>query len=216
MNKILAVDLCNTLYKSNTTQDFFEFSFKDNEEYKKLKSKNKNFNFKVVNKLSNKILKNDMSKKLITTALKDLESKEINSLADRFVEEFLETKKIIKAQEIIKEYKEKGYHIVMISASYDFIAEAVARKLDINEVIASTADIIEGKFTGKVKEDILYTKFSKFTDKFKGYNDLIMITDNETDYDFVKKTTKSYIVIHKNNKAFWEQRKNERLIFIEE
>lgn len=216
MNKILAVDLCNTLYKSNTTQDFFEFSFRDNEEYKKLKSKNKNFNFKVVNKLSNKILKNDMSKKLITTALKNLESKEINSLADRFVEEFLETKKIIKAQEIIKEYKEKGYYIVMISASYDFIAEAVARKLDINEVIASTADIIEGKFTGKVKEDILYTKFSKFTDKFKGYDDLIMITDNETDYDFVKNTTKSYIVIHKNNKVFWEQRKNERLIFIEE
>ena len=66
MKKILAVDLCNTLYKSNTTQDFFEYSFKNLDDYKTLKARNKNINFKVINKLSNKILKNDMSKKLIT------------------------------------------------------------------------------------------------------------------------------------------------------
>ena len=45
MRKILAVDLCNTLYKSNTTQDFFEYSFKDLDDYKILKARNKNINF---------------------------------------------------------------------------------------------------------------------------------------------------------------------------
>lgn len=216
MKKILAVDLCNTLYKSNTTQDFFEYSFKDFDDYKALKAKNKNINFKVINKLSNKILKNDMSKKLITNVLKDRDVEEINNLVEKFIDNFLEEKKISKAQEIIRDYKEKGYYIIMISASYDFIAKAVAKRLNIDEVIASSAYVENNKFTGRVKEDILYTKFAKFLDKFKDYDDLVMITDNETDYDFVKNTTKSFIVIHEKNKRFWEDRKSERLIFIEE
>ena len=79
MDKILVVDLCNTLYKSNTTQDFFSYIFKTDEKYKSIKRKNSNIGFKVINKLSNKILKYDMSRALITQMLKGKTSIEIEN-----------------------------------------------------------------------------------------------------------------------------------------
>lgn len=216
MDKILAVDLCNTLYKSNTTQDFFEFTFKEKDSYKKFKSKNDAFSFRILNKLSNKYLKKDISKKIITKLLEGMDKEDINNAVKKFIDDFLADKRIVKAEELIKEYKDKGYYVVMISASYDFIADEIARRLSVDKVIASTAEIINNKFTGIVKEDILYNKLDKFNKEFKDYSDLIMITDNETDYDFVKNTSKSYIIIHNKNKEFWIKRKNERLTFIEE
>lgn len=216
MEKILAVDLCDTLYHSNTTQDFFNYSFGKDENYLSLRKKNSSFIFKVINKLSNNIFKYDMSRVLITKILKDKGDLEIEGLVDNFIDEFLSEKKIWEIHEIIESYKTKGYKIIIISASYGFIAKRVAAKLGIDGYIASEAEIVNSKFTGKVKEDILYTKFSKFRDKFSSYDELVMITDNETDYSFVKQTLKSYIVINKRNKAFWNQRKEEKFVFVED
>ncbi|WP_066875152.1 HAD family hydrolase [Clostridium mediterraneense] len=216
MEKILAVDLCNTLYDSNTTQDFLNYSFAEDKKYLNIKRKNSSFMFKVINKFSNKLFKYDMSRALITQILKDKTDKEIRDLVDRFIDDFLSEKKIEKTHSIIEEYKKKGYKVIMISASYGFIAERIAEKLDIDGVISSKAELVDNKFTGKVEEDILYTKFLKFKNQFSKYNELVMITDNETDYSFVKETKKSYIVINKHNKAFWEQRKEEKFIFLED
>lgn len=216
MDKILAVDLCNTLYKSNTTQDFFSYVFAKDDVYEKLKRKNSNFNFKVLNKLSNKLLKYDMSRALITQILKGKTSEEIDNLVDGFIDGFLEERKISEVHKIIAEYKENGYKVVIISASYGFIAKRIVERLGIDAYISSEAEILDGIYTGKVSKDILYTKFSEFSSQYSVYEDLVMITDNTTDYEFVKKTKKSYIVINKENKAFWNSRKEEKFIFVEE
>lgn len=216
MENILAVDLCDTLYRSNTTHDFLNYSFGNDENYLSLKRKNSSFMFKVINKLSNNIFKYDMSRVLITKILKDRSKAEIEKLVDDFIENFLSEKKIESIHKIIDTYKTDGYKVIIISASYGFIAKRIAIRLGIDECITSEAEIIDSKFTGKVKEDILYTKFSKFKNKFSSYDNLVMITDNETDYSFVKETAKSYIVINKRNKLFWEQRKEEKFIFMED
>ncbi|WP_297521426.1 haloacid dehalogenase-like hydrolase [uncultured Clostridium sp.] len=216
MDKILAVDLCNTLYKSNTTQDFFSYVFAKDDVYKKLKRKNSNFGFKVVNKLSNKIFKYDMSRALITKILKGKSSKEIDNLVDGFIDDFLEERKISEVHKIITEYKENSYKVVIISASYGFIAKRIVERLGINAYISSEAEVLDGIYTGRVSKDILYTKFNEFSSLYATYEDLVMITDNITDYEFVKKTKNSYIVINKENKAFWSGKKEEKFIFVEE
>lgn len=216
MQKILVVDLCDTLYTSNTTQDFFNYTFANDEVYLKLKNKNKSFSFKVMNKLSNKVFKYDLSRALTTKILRDKESSKIDELVSKFLEGFLESKKINKVHEIIEEYKKNGYKIIMVSASYDFIGKCVAKKIGIDDVIASRAEVLDNKYTGRVAEDILHTKLSKFKEKFPSYEDLVMITDNTTDYEFVKETSKSYIVINKRNEEFWRSRKEDKFIFVEE
>ena len=216
MDKILVVDLCNTLYKSNTTQDFFSYVFKVDEKYKTIKRKNSNIGFKVMNKLSNKILKYDMSRALITKILKSKTSVEIENLVSNFIDEFLEKKKIEKVHQLISDYKNQGYKVIIMSASYGFIVKEIAKNLDIDGYISSEAEVINGIFTGKVSSDILYTKFRVFKKKYLNYEDLVMITDNETDYDFAKQTKKSYIVINNHNKKFWEKKKEDKFIFMEE
>lgn len=216
MEKVLAVDLCDTLYKSNTTQDFFNYVFAKDDVYKKLKRKNSSLSFKVVNKVSNKFFKRDMSRILMTKILNKKSLEEINSLVEAFIINYLEPLKIEKVHKIISEYKEQGYKVVIISASYDFIAKGVAMKLGFADYITSKAEVLENEFTGRVASDILYTKFDVFTEKYDINDNLVMITDNITDYDFVKRIKKSYIVINSRNKAFWTQRKEDRFIFVED
>ncbi|MGL4990793.1 MAG: HAD family hydrolase [Sarcina sp.] len=216
MDKILVVDLCNTIYDSNTTLDFFNYVFSNDIYYKNLRKKNKKFSFKVINKISNKLLRYDMSRALITKILKDKTKDEIDMLALDFTDNFLKDKKIEKVHNLIESYKEKGYKVVIISASYDFIVKAVAKRLNIDSYIASEAELFNDKYTGKVKRDILHKKLEIFSDKYSSCNEIIMITDNETDYNFVKSTNKSYIVINNHNKDFWKQRKNEKIIFLED
>ena len=216
MEKILAVDLCDTLYKSNTTQDFFNYVFAKDDLYKKLKRKNSSFSFKVVNKLSNKILKKDKSRIVMTKILSGKSLGEIESLVDSFIIDYLEPLKIEKVHKIISEYKMKGYKVIIISASYDFIAKGIVKRLGFDGYITSEAEVLENKYTGKVSRDILYTKFNVFKNKYTVNDNLIMITDNTTDYDFVRETKKSYIVINNRNKNFWNQHKEEKFIFVEE
>ena len=216
MEKILAVDLCDTLYKSNTTQDFFNYVFAKDDLYKKLKRKNSSFSFKVVNKLSNKILKKDKSRIVMTKILSGKSLGEIESLVDSFIIDYLEPLKIEKVHKIISEYKMKGYKVIIISASYDFIAKGIVKRLGFDGYITSEAEVLENKYTGKVSRDILYTKFNVFKNKYTVNDNLVMITDNITDYDFVRETKKSYIVINNRNKNFWNQHKEEKFIFVEE
>ena len=215
MEKILAVDLCDTLYKSNTTQDFFNYVFAKDDLYKKLKRKNSSFSFKVVNKLSNKILKKDKSRILMTKILSGKSLGEIESLVDSFITDYLEPLKIEKVHKIISEYKTQGYKVIIISASYDFIAKGIVKRLEFDDYITSEAEVLENKYTGKVSRDILYTKFNVFKNKYTVNDNLMMITDNTTDYDFVRETKKSYIVINNRNKNFWNQHKEEKFIFVE-
>ena len=216
MDKILVVDLCDTLYKSNTTQDFFDFIFKDDVTYKRLKKTNSSLIFKIVNKLSNKFLKIDMSRILMTKVLKDKSTVEIQDLVIKFIDEFLEVRKIKKVHEVIKGYKDDGYKVIIISASYDFIVKQIVSRLGFDSYIASQADVLDGKYTGKVSKDLLYTKFNSFNGLYPNHKSLVMITDNTTDYDFVKKTKKSYIVINSRNKEFWSKKKTNKLVFMED
>ena len=157
-----------------------------------------------------------MSRVLITKILKDKTLEEIEKLVIRFIEDYLEPLKIIKVHKIVEKYKKRGYKIIIVTASYDFIAEKIAFKLGYDDYIASKAKVSNGYFTGKVSSDILYTKFNVFKEKYSCNSDLVMITDNTTDYEFAKKTQKSYIVLNKYNKDFWKRKKENKFIFLEE
>ena len=215
MDKILVVDLCDTLYKSNTTQDFFEYVFMNDYNYKLIKRKKSSFRFKVINKLSNKFFKYDMSRVILTKILNGKSCEEIGMLVKKFIENDLNNKVIKQTHKLIGTYKKEGFKIIIVSASYGFIVKEIVRKLNIDGWISSEAEFIDNKFTGKVKSDILHTKFLRFSEKFKDYDELVMITDNETDYEFVRKTKKAYIVINDKNRNFWLKRKEEKFILLE-
>lgn len=65
-------------------------------------------------------------------------------------------KKVIRAQmrpkgfETIQKHKDLGHEIVGITATSDFITAPIFRAFGVTEIIATNAEVVEGKYTGKV------------------------------------------------------------------
>ncbi len=67
-------------------------------------------------------------------------------------EEYLRTKLApfltVKGQAKIRHHREQGEHIIIITATVDFIAEPVADYFKADTLIASRAEMIDGRYTG--------------------------------------------------------------------
>ncbi|TYR72623.1 HAD-IB family phosphatase [Rossellomorea vietnamensis] len=213
--KIAIIDLCDTLYRSNTTFDFLHFYFKENERYIKLRKLKGLILYKILNKILFKLFNVDLTKILFTKLLKGIPVKNIDEEIENFYSKFLTKRKIEETHKIANIYKEKGYHIILLSASYDFIVHKVAKEIGVNEYIATSLERRGEFYTGEIKEDILKTKHKKFIDKGLNYKELVVITDNETDINLTKLASFSYIIINEKNKRFWLKNKPFKYDFIE-
>jgi HAD superfamily hydrolase (TIGR01490 family) len=48
-------------------------------------------------------------------------------------------------------HRGQGHELVLITAANHFLAEAIAKKLQLQNIICTQAEIKQGKFTGKIK-----------------------------------------------------------------
>lgn len=55
------------------------------------------------------------------------------------------------ARALIEQHKQQGDTLLIISATNDFITTPIAEKLGIDNLIATQAEMIDGRYTGKVK-----------------------------------------------------------------
>ena len=73
-------------------------------------------------------------------------------------------KKVIRAQmrpegfAAIRRHQEAGHQLVGITATSDFITAPIFREFGITEIIATNAEIVDGKYTGKVINTPCYQK----------------------------------------------------------
>ena len=56
----------------------------------------------------------------------------------------------------IQRHKDAGHEIVGITATSDFITAPIFREFGITEIIATNAEVIDGKYTGKVTNIACY------------------------------------------------------------
>jgi HAD superfamily hydrolase (TIGR01490 family) len=52
-------------------------------------------------------------------------------------------------REVLKQHKEKGADVVILSAALEMICEPIARHLEMDDIICSKLEIIDGKYTGR-------------------------------------------------------------------
>lgn len=73
-------------------------------------------------------------------------------------------KKVIRPQmrpegfKAIERHRVAGHELVGITATSDFITAPIFREFDITEIIATNAEIVDGKYTGKVINTACYQK----------------------------------------------------------
>ncbi|MGL4934737.1 MAG: HAD-IB family phosphatase [Cetobacterium sp.] len=215
MNKILIVDICDTLYNSNTTFDFLNFYYSDNPNYKRLNKLRKNIFVKGFNKVFYKVLKKDLVRIIFTFFLKNEKVKDIEIAVENFYNNFLKSREKEISLNLLKKYKLEGYDLVIISGTYQFIAKKIGKKLKITKVYGTLLEEKKGKYSGRLKLDMLIYK-EKIIREILNENSnsiLHLLTDNITDYNLVKYTEKANIVITDYNKNFWISKKEVKKIY---
>jgi HAD superfamily hydrolase (TIGR01490 family) len=85
-------------------------------------------------------------------ALSPLAGVDVATAADwhqRFMQEKILPMLLPRAQELLQLHRDRGDHLLIITATNRFITEPIARSMGINDLIASDVEIIDGRYTGQ-------------------------------------------------------------------
>lgn len=209
MKKIVVFDVCDTLYSVNTTFSFLDFFFFKNQKYLVFRKISKLFPFKLINYFTIKLLGKDIIKIFATFFLKNFKEDQIKSYAKLFVNTVLSEKINNDIFSKLKYFQNKGYYIILMSGSYDFIIEEVANYFDVNDFFASKLKISNKVFLGKFDKDILMNKYNLFKQNYKYFDKLIVVSNNKSDLKLMNSADQAYAVCNKKSDIkFWNSYNN--------
>ena len=185
------VDVCWTLFYSNTTFDFLDFAVKD-ERYIRLRQIGKSWLGRKMNLLAYKLTHVDKERARCLQYLKGKSQTELQALAEQFYQEYLLPRRIEPVWQELD-----GKRLVIVSGTLDIIAQTVARHLGAEAYHATEMVYHDNLFTGMFR-DFLLGK----ADVLPQYSDFDIITDNLTDIDLVRHARNATIITY-NNKRRW-------------
>jgi len=74
----------------------------------------------------------------------------LHALRAKFVTEIILPLITKKSRELLKEHREKGDYLLIITATNLFVTEPIAKELGVDDIIATEPEMINGLYTGKV------------------------------------------------------------------
>ncbi len=89
----------------------------------------------------------------LTFSLKPLANnslKDLHHWREQFIEEVIRPILLAPAQELIKQHKQRGNVILVITATNSFVTEPIVKLYGIDNLIATTPEFIDNQYTGKV------------------------------------------------------------------
>lgn len=194
-NKIF--DICDTLYRSNTTMDFCEYRTAGFQ--KRILKFSKTFLGKVINKFLINLFNYDWIRSIHIKTLKNIEISIIERDADYFVDNYLNNKKIEEVHKYLETFNKN--EVILVSATIDPVAKAISKSLGNIKYLSTTLNYKDNVCTGTIKEDLLGNKQKYFESK----NIDFIITDNKSDLKQCKLSNKIIIVSKKKNIEFWKK-----------
>lgn len=201
--KIAAFDVCGTIYKSNTTFDFLKYYFQDNEKYTIFSRFINTLPVILINKAFILLFKIDFVRFLATSFLKGERLYKLESAGKDFVANYLKDRFISPIIQLLRKYKDKGYRIVLISGSYDFIVKYAAEEVGADAYFASVLSEKNGVIKGTYKEDLLNKKKGYIFSQYGNIEELVFVTDNRSDLDLIELADTAYIVTPQKKIGFW-------------
>ena len=82
---------------------------------------------------------------------------------------------------MIRNYKNQGYKIVLMSGSYTFVIEEVAKYFNADYFFASKLIVINEHYTGKYDNDMIFTKYEILKREFNQIDKLVVVSNNKSD-----------------------------------
>lgn len=84
---------------------------------------------------------------LSITAGKTVE--ELKPLHQQFMADYIQPMQLPAAHELLKQHRDKGHYLLIITATNSFVTHPIAKALGVDDILASDAEIIDGRYTGK-------------------------------------------------------------------
>jgi HAD superfamily hydrolase (TIGR01490 family) len=74
---------------------------------------------------------------------------ELASLHTEFMRDFIEPMMLPKAQALLQQHRAQGDYLLIITATNSFVTHPIAKRLGVDDILASDAEILNGRYTGK-------------------------------------------------------------------
>ncbi len=75
---------------------------------------------------------------------------DIDALMPRFVEHYITPRIYPEARQLLAEYQQQGVRVLIISATCEFIVNAIAKKLAVSDVLAIQLQTLDNRYSGNV------------------------------------------------------------------
>ena len=130
-SRLVIFDICGTLFFSNTSFDFLDLIVQA-KSYSLFRKVSKTISARIINKVSVLLLKKDLIRSIAVLCIKGMSKAELQDKADIFYNQYLLPLKIDNSFDKIEFYrKDSNTTIILASATFDFIADVVANRLEI-------------------------------------------------------------------------------------
>lgn len=201
---VLIIDICGTLYKSNTTFDFIKYHFGDSAQFKMINNFRRNRFVCNLNYMWFKLTGDDVMRRRLIKILKGESKDKLVSMAKDFYENYLLSHRNSQCFDIIEKYRNNGARLVLVSATLDIIAKTIAEYENVPEWVASNLSFDNDRCEGKIKNDLLKGKL-EYTLRLTDNTHFDVITDNYSDGDIIKASSHSYLVQYSNKLNKWNR-----------
>ncbi len=74
---------------------------------------------------------------------------ELEPLHNAFMSDVIAPMWLPKAEALLQQHRDAGDYLLIITATNDFITRPIAKKLGVDDILASDAEIVEGRYTGE-------------------------------------------------------------------
>jgi HAD superfamily hydrolase (TIGR01490 family) len=75
---------------------------------------------------------------------------ELNDMRQNFIDDFIAPKVLSKALALVEKHRSQEDHLMIITATNQFITEPIAALFDISTLIAPVLEICDGRYTGQI------------------------------------------------------------------
>lgn len=196
MDNVVLIDICGTLFNSNTTFDFLD-CYIHNSSYRRFRRVMKSPLWRYFNSAVYRIFSLDMSRRIALSHLAGYSRHQLDDMAEAFYRDYLLPRKIQPVWQLMESYGNAGTEIVLVSGTIDPVARAVARHIGVERYVSSklrydTSDICKGRLA----DDVLRTKHRKLADMHIVPPYEHVVTDNPKDVQLVQDARQTTIVVH--------------------
>jgi len=76
---------------------------------------------------------------------------ELAELHKRFMQQVIASMQLAKAQALLQQHRDAGDRLLIITSTNRFIVEPICHSLGVTEILATDAQIVDGRYSGKVE-----------------------------------------------------------------